>query len=113
MKSVPVRNDRDGRVRACEPHRHAVLVDVSAAGRVETHTVYIGETADLGRHDIILRRGGRLVLTLGTEAEEPTPSWHLVDPARDAVLAVVRMSPMASTVPASFIEDHRTFGARS
>lgn len=106
--SVPVRDVHDGRVVACDPPKHSVRVTV--AGDPIGCQVWIGETTGLGREDIILRRGGYLLVILGPEGYKPSPSWHLVDPTADQVLATVRMPPNTSTVLQTFIIDRRAFG---
>lgn len=111
MTGVPVRDVHDGVVRACDPPKHSVLLTLKFENRrTGVYEVHIGETTGLGREDIILRRGDRLVVILGPEGYKPSPSWHLVDPSSDQVLATVRMPPNTSTVLQTFIVDRRAFG---
>jgi hypothetical protein len=110
-----VHDVRDGLVRATDPPTKAVRVDLAVGGGIESFTVYIGETEGFGREDLIVRRGGRLLVILGQEtlhAVGPLPSWHLVQPD-DEVLASVRMPPNTRIVFQSFVVDRRTFGART
>ena len=111
MRWQPVRDVRDGVVAAYDPPRRGVMVASTGA----IHEVYVGATAALGREDIIVRRAHlsgaqRLTVILGPEGHKPSPSWHLVDPERDTVLATVRMPPNTSTVIGPYIVDHRSFG---